>query len=100
MQEKIVEVPTVNQVVVPEKTTVREVNVVQQVIEKIVERVIELPRVIEVEKIIEKMRQDGVNINDYYKNSGLFYQCPFCSRQFSEDERPNLRNCGHFVCNN
>jgi hypothetical protein len=46
------------------------------------------------------MRKDGANIDDYYKNGGLFYQCPICSRQFSEDERPNLRNCGHFVCNN
>jgi hypothetical protein len=46
------------------------------------------------------MKKDGVNIDDYYKNSGLFYQCPICSRQFSEDEKPNLRNCGHFVCNN
>jgi len=55
MQEKVVEVPTTKQVVVPEKTTVREVSVVQQVIEKIVERVIELPRVIEVEKVLEKI---------------------------------------------
>jgi hypothetical protein len=25
------------------------------------------------------MRKDGVNVNDYFKYSGLFYQCPICS---------------------
>jgi hypothetical protein len=34
------------------------------------------------------MKKDGVNINDYHKNSGLFYQCSICSRQFSEDQKP------------
>jgi len=44
------------------------------------------------------MRVNGVNINDYYKYSGLFYQCPTCNSALTEDAKPNLRNCGHLVC--
>jgi hypothetical protein len=55
VQEKVVEVPTQREIVVPQKETVREQIPVQQIIEKIIERVIEVPKLVEVEKIVEKM---------------------------------------------
>jgi transcriptional/translational regulatory protein YebC/TACO1 len=54
MQDRIVEIQTYRDKIVPVERVIQEIREVQQIVEKVVDRISEVPRVYEVEKLVEK----------------------------------------------